>query len=69
MNTNVTNPNSEIASSYKMSHSVLIQETVRILEEAKKYAEMHQDTELLYFITMAAQCAREKMFLSIYETN
>jgi hypothetical protein len=69
MNTNVKEIKSEIASSQDISSEVFIREIVRNLSETRKYAEMHKDPELLYFTSMALQCANEKLLLSIYESN
>jgi len=69
MNTNVKDVNIEKASLRKMSPEIFIREIVRNLSEARKYAEMHTDSELLYFINMAQLCANEKILLSIYESN
>jgi hypothetical protein len=69
MNTNVKELKVERASSREISSGVFIQEIFRNLNEARKHAEMHTDPELLYFISMAFQCAKEKILLSIYESN
>jgi hypothetical protein len=69
MNTNVKELKIEQASSREISSGIFIQEIVRNLNEARKYGEMHTDPELLYFISMALQCANEKRLLSIYESN
>jgi hypothetical protein len=69
MNTNVKELKIEQASSQEISSGIFIQEIVRNLNEARKYGEMHTDPELLYFISMALQCANEKRLLSMYESN
>jgi hypothetical protein len=69
MNTNVKKLEVERASSGEISSGIFIQQIFRNLNEAKKCAEMHTDPELLYFISMALQCANEKILLSIYESN
>jgi hypothetical protein len=69
MNTNVKKIEIERASTQEISSGFFIQEIIRNLNEARKYAEMHTDPELLYFISMARQCANEKILLSIYERN
>jgi hypothetical protein len=69
MNTNVKELKVELASSHQLSSVVFIHEIIRNLSEARKYADMNTDAELLYFICMALQCANEKILLSIYESN
>jgi hypothetical protein len=69
MNTNVKELRIEHALSQEISSGVFTQEIIRNLNEARKYAAMHTDPELLYFISMALQCANEKILLSLYESN
>jgi hypothetical protein len=69
MNTNVKELKIEQSSSREISSGIFGQEIVRSLNEARKYAEMNTDSELLYFISMALQCANEKILLSMYESN
>lgn len=69
INTNARELKVNIFPSPSLSSSVILQDIVRGLNEAKKFAEMHSDREILYFISMALHCTKEKLLLSIYDSN
>jgi hypothetical protein len=68
MNTIVKDLRIESKNTRYVQTGIFIQEITRNLNEALRYAEMHEDPEILYFTSMALQCVNEKILLSMYDS-
>lgn len=69
INANVTEVKIVPTSFGELSSGAYVQEIVRNLNEAIKIAEINLDPEIFYFISMASQCAHEKILLWVYESS